>query len=85
MKMYVHPCRRLKKICQASFRETWQWLKFSLDGLRAQSRASPVVGLQPLASKQLYDCDSVVISSFVRTGYTTTMWGWLLGRESRVE
>jgi hypothetical protein len=25
-------------------------------------------------------CDLVVISSFVRTGYTTRMWGWLLGR-----
>ena len=24
--------------------------------------------------------DSVVISSFVRTGYTTRRWGWLLGR-----
>jgi len=30
--------------------------------------------------KQLYRCDSVVISSFVRTGYTTRRWGWLLGR-----
>jgi len=55
---------------------------------------SPVVGLLPLASgltclgmafppflvKQLYSCDSVVISSFVRTGYTTKRWGWMLGR-----
>jgi len=31
-------------------------------------------------AKQLYRCDSVVISSFVRTGYTTRRWGWLLGR-----
>jgi hypothetical protein len=52
-----------------------------------------VVGLLPLASglaclwmefppflmKQLYSCDSIVISSFVRAGYTTR-WGWLLGR-----
>ena len=30
--------------------------------------------------KGLYRCDSVVISSFVRTGYTTRRWGWLLGR-----
>jgi len=67
------------------YRETCQWLKFPLNGLRAQSRVSPAVGLLPLASgpaclgmafpaflvKQLYRCDSVVISSFVRTGYTT--------------
>ena len=72
-------------ICPASFRETCQWLKFPLNGLRAQSRVSPAVGLLPLASgpaclgkafppfmvKQLYHCDSVVISSFVRPGYTT--------------
>ena len=77
----------------ASFRETCQLLKFPLNGLRAQSRVSPVVGLLPLASgpaclgmafppflvKQLYPCDSV-ISSFVRTGYTTRRWGWLVGR-----
>jgi len=76
------------------FRETCQWLKFPLNGLRTQSRVSPVVGLLPLASgpaclgmafppflmKQLYRCDSVVISSFVRTGYTMRRWGWLLGR-----
>jgi len=82
------------KICPASFRETCRWLKFPLNGLRAQSRVSPVVGLLPLASgltcsgmafppflmKHLYRCDSVVISSFMRTGYTTRMWGWLLGR-----
>jgi hypothetical protein len=30
--------------------------------------------------KQLYRCDSVVIASFVGTGYTTRRWGWLLGR-----
>jgi hypothetical protein len=75
---------------------TCQWLQFPLIGLRAQSRVSPVVGLLPLASepaclrmafppflvKQLrvYRCDSVVISLFVRTGYTTRRWGWLLGR-----
>ena len=70
-----------------SFRETCLWLKFSLDGLRTQSWVSPVVGLLPLASgpaclgmafppflvKQLYRCDSVIISSFVRKGYTTRM------------
>jgi len=85
---------RLKKICPASFRETCQWLKVPLNGLRAQSRVSPVVGLLPSASgpacfgiafppflvKQLYHRDSVVISSFVKTGYTTRSWGWLLGR-----
>jgi len=85
---------RLKKICPASVRETCQWLKFPLNELRAQSRVSPVVGLLSLTSgpaclgmafpsflvKQLYRCDSVVISSFVRTGYTTRRWGWQLGR-----
>ena len=69
-------------------------VKFPLNGLRAQSRVSPAVGLLPLASgpaclgmafpqflvKQLYRSDSVVISSFVRTGYTTRRWGWVLGR-----
>jgi len=84
----------LKKISPTSFRGTCQWLKFPLNGLRAQSRVSPVVGLLSLASgpacsgmafppflvKQLYRCDSVVISSFVRKGYTTRRWGWLLGR-----
>ena len=40
----------LKLHCPASFRETCQWLKFPLNGLRARSRASPVVGLLPLAS-----------------------------------
>ena len=39
-----------KRICQASFRETCQWLKFPLNGLRAQSTVSPVVGLLPFAS-----------------------------------
>ena len=34
----------------------------------------------PFLVKQLYCCDSVVISSFVRTGCTTRRWGWLLGR-----
>ena len=80
--------------CPASFRETRQWLKFPLNGLGAQSRVRPVVGMLPLASgpaclgmafpallvKQLYRCDSVVISSFVTTGYTARRWGWLLGR-----
>ena len=84
----------LKKIFPTSFRETCQWLKFHLNGLQAQSRVSPAVGLLPLAYglaclgmafppflvKQLYRCDSVIISSFVRTGYTTRRWGWLLGR-----
>ena len=84
----------IKKICPTSFRETCEWLKFPLNGLRAQSRVSPVVGLLPLASgsaclgmafppflmKQLYRCDSVVVSLFVRRGYTTRRWGCLLGR-----
>jgi hypothetical protein len=84
---------RLKKIGPASFRESCQCLKFSLNGLRSQSRVSPVVGLLPLASgqaclgmafsqflvKQLHRCDLVVISSFVRTGCTTLRWGWPLG------
>ena len=34
----------------------------------------------PFLVKQLHRCDSIVISSFVRTGYTTRRWGWLLGR-----
>ena len=33
-----------------SFRETCQWLEFPLNGLRAQSRVSPVVGLLRLVS-----------------------------------
>jgi hypothetical protein len=33
---------------QASFREIFQCLNFPLNGLRAQSRESPVVGLLPL-------------------------------------
>jgi len=75
----------LRAICPASFRETCQLLKCPLNGLRAQSKVSPLAGLLLLASgpaclgmafpqfmvKQLYLCDSVVISSFVRTGYTT--------------
>ena len=70
------------------FRETCQWLKFPLNGLRDHSKVSPAVGLLPLASgpaclgmvfppflvKQLYRCDSVVIS-FVRTGYTVRRLG----------
>ena len=81
-------------VSRSLFRETCQWLKFPLNGLQAQSRVSPAVGLLPLASgpaclgmafppfllKQLYRSDSVVISSFVRTGYTTRRLGWLLGR-----
>jgi len=87
--IYLHIIHLLK-----SSHETCQWLKFPPNVLRAQSRVSPVVGLLPSASgpaylgmafppflmKQLYRCDSVVISSFVRTGYTTRRWGWLLGR-----
>ena len=78
----------------ASFLETCQWFKFPLNGLRAHSKVSPVVGLQPLASgptclgmvfppflvKQLYLCYSVVISSSVRLGYTARKWEWPLGR-----
>ena len=74
-----------KKICRASFRETFQWLKFPLDGLRAQSRVSPVVGLLTLASgpaclgmafppflmKQLYRCDSVMQYIMRKTVFMT--------------
>jgi hypothetical protein len=81
----------------ASFCETCQWLKFPPNGLRAQSRVSPAVGLLPLASepaclgmafppflvKQLYRFVSVVIPSFVRTGYTTRRRGWQLGSIAR--
>ena len=59
-------------------------VKISPEWIMGPDRVSPVVGLLPLASgpaclemafspflvKQLYHCDSVVISSFVRTGYT---------------
>jgi len=91
----VSPNRKsLQRTRPASFRETCQWLKFPLNGLQAHSRVSSLVGLLPLASgpaslgmafppflmKQLYRCDSVVISLFVRTGYTAWRWGWLLGR-----
>ena len=34
----------------ASFRETYEWLKFPLNELRARSRVCPVVGLLTLAS-----------------------------------
>ena len=69
-------------------------VEISPECLRSQGRVSPVIGLLPLASgppclgmefppfllKPLYRCDSVVISSFVRTGYTTRSWGWPLRR-----
>ena len=45
---------RLKKISPASFRETCQWLKYPLNGLRTHSRVCPVVGLLPLASGPAY-------------------------------
>jgi len=38
----------LKKICPASFCETCQWLKFLLNGLRAQNRESAAVGFSGL-------------------------------------
>jgi hypothetical protein len=38
----------------------------------------------PFLVKQLYRCNSIVISSFVRTGYTARRWGWLLGRIQHV-
>jgi len=83
-----------RSLFKGLLRETCQWLKFPLNGLRTQSSVSPAVGLLPLASgpaclgmafppflvKQLYRWDSVVISSFVRTGCTARRWGWLLGR-----
>jgi len=47
---FLHPSCRLKKIRPASFRETCQWLKFPLNGLRSQSRVSPVVGLLSLVT-----------------------------------
>ena len=43
--------------CPASFHETCHWLKFPLNGLRAQSRVSPVVGLLLLASDDENDDD----------------------------
>ena len=47
---FPHPYCRLNEICPAFFRETCQWLKFPQNGLRAERRVSPVVGLLPLAS-----------------------------------
>ena len=38
------------RIYHDSFRETCQWLQFPLNGLLAQSRVSPAVGLLRLAS-----------------------------------
>ena len=46
----AYPWCRLKKICPTSFRKTCQCLKFPLNGLRSQSRVSPVTGFLPLAS-----------------------------------
>ena len=82
---YLHVGSSFKDNPSASYDETCQWLQLPLNGLRAQSRLCPEVGLLPLASgtsclgmafppflvKQLYRCDSVVISSFVTAGYTT--------------
>jgi hypothetical protein len=90
----IQKSRQSSAMCLVSFSETCQWLKFPPNGLRAQSRAGLVVGLllsapvtsylgmalPPFLVKQLYRCDSFVISSFVRTAYTTRRWGWLLGR-----
>ena len=75
----------LRIILPASSCETFQWLEFLLNRLRAQSTVSPAVGLLPLASeqacfgtaflpfmmKQLYRCESVVTASFVGTEYPT--------------
>jgi hypothetical protein len=66
---FSHPCRRLKKICPASFREIFQWLKFPLNGLRAQSKVSPVVGLLPLASEP--KCLGMEFPPFTWTDYKT--------------
>ena len=69
-------------------------VKMSPEWVTGPEQGKFSVGLLPLASgpaclgmafppflvKQLYRCDSVVISSFVRTGYTTRRWRWLLGR-----
>ena len=70
-------------------------VRMSPELLQAQSTDSPAVGLLHLASgqacfgvaflpflmKQLYRCESVVIASFVGTGYPTRWWGWLLGQK----
>ena len=90
--LYIHIC--VEEILSCFFPWDLPVVKISLNGLRAPSRVSPAVGLLPLTSglaclrisfrpvlvKQLYRRDSVVISSFVRTGYTTRRRGWLLGR-----
>ena len=69
-------------------------VKISPEWVTSPEQGKSSVGFLPLASgpaclgmpfppflmKQLYRCDSVVISSFVRIGYTTRRWGWLLGR-----
>ena len=38
----------------------------------------------PFLMKQLYRCDLVVISSFVRTGYTTRRWDEACEKNSRI-
>ena len=52
-------------------------------GPRAGQASGPAclgMAFPPFLVKQLHRCYSIVISSFVRTGYTTRRWGWLLGR-----
>ena len=51
-------------------------------GRIATASGSACLGMAfpPFLVKQLYRCDSVVISSFVKTGYTMRRWGWLFGR-----
>ena len=80
---------------QNSLQRSTPWdlpvVKMSPEWVTGQEHVSPAVGLLPLASGPaclgmafppllVKQCDSVVISSFVRTGYTTRRWGWLLGR-----
>ena len=55
--------------CPASFHETCQWLKFPLNGLRAQSRVSPVVGLLPLNYKNTRETGYIMWIECLATGY----------------
>jgi hypothetical protein len=65
---FSSPC--LFKIRFAYSCETCQWLKCPLNGLRAQSRVSPVVGLLPLASGPA--CFGIAFPPF---GHRTNQYG----------
>ena len=73
-------------ICPVSFRETCQWLKFPLNGLRAQSRVSPVVGLQKKLWQTIEKTSGYVRSKRVNKwpNSITDIWWWCTARLFRV-